>query len=87
MNPGAVEEIGKTARGVVRILDSQPMAVAMIVSNFILLGYLFYSGIENNKMWERNNEHRVEIGKLIIQAHHETELLLARCVVPPPRED
>jgi hypothetical protein len=76
MNPGGpVEEIGSTVRSVVHVLESQPMALAMILSNFLLLGYLWYAAIENNRQ-------RAELGRLIFKEHSETRDLLAKCIIP-----
>lgn len=75
MNPGPVEELGQTARSVVHVLESQPLALAMIICNFALLGYLWYAGVENNRQ-------RAELGRAVFNDHRETMALLAKCVVP-----
>jgi len=46
MNPGPVEETGKVAIGVVDALKTQPVTLAMVIFNIILLGVVYF-GIEN----------------------------------------
>jgi len=75
MNPGVTEEVGSTARSVIHVLESQPLSLAMIISNFALLAFLWYTGAENNKQ-------RAELGRAIFQEHKETRELLAKCIVP-----
>jgi len=75
MNPGLTEEVGKTVRGIVHVLESQPLALAMIISNFLLLGFVWYATVENNRQ-------RAKLGEAVFHAESETRQLLARCVVP-----
>lgn len=42
MNPGVLEEIAGTGRGVVEALKGSPMALAMGIMNIALLLFLFY---------------------------------------------
>ena len=43
MSPGAVEEAGQTARGVVDALKGQPAVLALTLANFALLVFIFYA--------------------------------------------
>ncbi len=43
MNPGPVEEAGKVASGFMDAMKSQPLALAMTVTNFLLLGLFWYT--------------------------------------------
>ena len=43
MSPGAVEEAGQTARGVVDALKGQPAVLALTLANFALLAFIFYA--------------------------------------------
>lgn len=46
MNPGAVEEGGQTARGIVDALKAQPVVLALVIFQCVFLG-LSYVGIEH----------------------------------------
>jgi len=46
MNPGPIEETGKVAIGVVDALKSQPITLAMVLFNMVLL-VVVYFGIKN----------------------------------------
>jgi hypothetical protein len=74
---GVTEEIGETARSIIKVLDAQPFALAMIVTNLILLGYLWFTQIENNRAWTQNNEQRAELGRLVLKSAQETQQLFA----------
>ena len=43
MSPGAVEEAGQTARGVIDALKGQPAVLALTLANFALLVFIFYA--------------------------------------------
>jgi hypothetical protein len=82
VNPGVVEEGGQTLRAIIGALSSQPFAIAMILSNFLLLAFIWYMQTENNKAWEHFNASRIDAGKVILQYAENTNALLAKCVVP-----
>jgi hypothetical protein len=50
MSPGPVEEAGKAVGGFFDIMRGSPLALALVVMNFALLGYLFWSGKETLSM-------------------------------------
>jgi len=75
MNPGALEEAGKFANSVASALGSQPMSLAMILTNIALLLFLFYS---QNQFFHQ----RQELSKTMVEEFHHTQDLLSRCVVP-----
>jgi len=85
MSPGAVEEAGQTARSIITALASQPMSLAMILSNIALLAFVWYSDIENNKAWRAENEQRSANAVQFVQFAKDTNALLAKCVVPDGR--
>jgi hypothetical protein len=66
MNPGAVEETSKAVGGFFDIMRGSPMALALVVMNFALLGYLFWSGKETLSM--------------AYKAQNSTQLLLDKCI-------
>jgi len=82
MNPGIVEETGQTARSVIDALKSQPMTITMILSNLLLLGFIWYSQVENNRAWSEENVQRSINAKNFVEYAQRTNELLARCVVP-----
>jgi hypothetical protein len=60
MNPGPVEEVGKTATALVDSLKSTPVILALVVFNIIYVGFGFYTQIQQGKRfsesqatWER----------------------------------
>jgi len=75
MNPGALEEAGKFANSVANALGSQPMALAMILTNICLLVFLFYS---QNQFY---NQRQALTEKMVDEFRH-TQELLSKCVVP-----
>lgn len=84
MNPGIGHETGETVRSIVSVLGSQPMALGMIVSNFVMLGFLFYAQAQNHEAWADNNARRAELGNAVLKYSQDTNALLAKCVVPSP---
>jgi len=71
INP--VAEAGKTARSFMDALKEQPLSLALVVMNFALVAYLFYSGASITSQ-------RQETTKLIVAWQHETDILMANCV-------
>ena len=70
---GVTEEAGKAVGGVVTAIGTQPMALALVVMNLLLLAYLFYVQSSSNKQ-------RQETVGLIVHQQQDTEKLLANCV-------
>ena len=54
MNP-ITEEVGSTARALITSLKD-PMALTLIVSNLILLGFIFYTQIDDNRARSENTK-------------------------------
>jgi len=75
MNPGALEEAGKFANSVASALGSQPLALAMILTNVCLLVFLFYS---QNQFYDQ----RQELSKKFLDEVHFTMELVSKCIVP-----
>jgi hypothetical protein len=70
---GVTEEASKAVGGFVTVMGSQPLALALVVMNLTLLGYLFY-------IQSSTNNQRKETVDLIVKSQNETEKLLANCV-------
>jgi hypothetical protein len=68
-----VEEAGKTARGFLDALKDQPLSLALVVMNFLLVAYLFYSGTSITSQ-------RQETTKMIVAWQERTDQLMASCV-------
>jgi len=75
MTPGALEEAGKFANSVAAALGSQPMTLAMIVTNIMLIVFMFYS---QNQFYDQ----RQELSKMWITENSRIMEMLSRCVVP-----
>jgi len=75
MNPGALEEAGKFANSVASALGSQPMTLAMIVTNVMLIVFMFYS---QNQFYDQ----RQELSKMWIAENSRVMEMLSRCIVP-----
>jgi len=78
MSPGALEEAGKFANSVANALGSQPMTLAMIVTNIMLLVFLFYS---QNQFYNQ----RQELSLQFLASEKEVRTMLAQCIVPEKR--
>lgn len=70
---GITEEAGKAVTGVVTSLGTQPLALALVVMNFVLLGYVFYLGASITTA-------RKETTELIVGWQKETDHLMVNCV-------
>lgn len=79
MNPGGiVEETGKVATGVVDAMKNQPMVLALIVFNAIIIMGIYFAVTDQRK-------HQQEIVKLLIANADKAQDLLAKCVIPGGR--
>jgi len=73
MNPGPVDEAGKAVLSFMDSMKAQPLALALVVMNFVLLGYLFYS----ERQFQSTRE---QTGQRLIEWQSEVNKLLANCV-------
>lgn len=55
------------------VMREQPLSLALVVMNFVLLGYLFYSG--SSAMSQRS-----ETATMIVKWQEATDKLMASCV-------
>jgi hypothetical protein len=66
-------EAGKSVRSFMTIMKEQPLSLALVVMNFVLLGYLFYNGTQLLKL-------RNDTTALIVAWQQESDKLMANCV-------
>jgi hypothetical protein len=79
MNPGGiVEETGKVATGIVDAMKNQPMVLALIVLNAIIIAGIYFAVVDGR----RNQQ---EIFKMLISNAEKAQDLLAKCVIPGGR--
>jgi hypothetical protein len=71
----SLQEGAKAANTFFDAMRSQPLALALVVMNFALIGYLYYEGANQNA--ERKAER-----ELLYQNRREVAVLLARCKWP-----
>lgn len=75
MNPGLSEEVGTTARVAIEAMKAQPLMLAVLVLNAMVMTFVFL-GIRGTRDAE------VETRKaMLAQIAHSTELL-SGCIVP-----
>lgn len=72
MIPGA-DEVGKTTRSFFDALKEQPLSLALVVMNFALVAYLFYSGASITSQ-------RQDTTKMIVAWQEKTDILMSNCV-------
>lgn len=80
MAPGVVEETGKVASGVVDALRNQPMTLAIIVLNAIIILGIYFAVVD-----ERRSKN--EIIKQLISNADKAQDLLAKCIIPQSRAE
>jgi uncharacterized protein HemX len=76
MTPGPIEESGKVAIGIVESLKNQPMVLAIILLNALILGLVFWG------IGEQRTEAAAQTRSMLTQIDRAQELL-SKCVVPP----
>jgi hypothetical protein len=75
MNPGPIEEAGRTARGIVGALKEQPSILALILFNLAFMAAIFFS------VQQQREYNRQIIGQLIASADRAQEMLF-KCIEP-----
>ena len=72
---GATEEAAKTAGNFMEIMKSQPLSLALVVMNILLLALLWsvYRSADEARQAEMN---------MIFKAQSDMQMLLSKCVVP-----
>jgi cytoskeletal protein RodZ len=79
MNPGAIEEGAKAAGTFMGIMKEQPLSLALSVMNIGLIGLIWWFSAKQVEV--RN--HDLE---LYFAHQRETSQLLARCIIPVPKQ-
>lgn len=64
---------GKQLGNFIGAMREQPLSLALVVMNFVLLGYLFYSGSSQQSL-------RAETTTMIVKWQEATDKLMASCV-------
>ena len=72
----AIEEGGRAARTFMEAMKEQPLALALVVMNLCLLGFLYYGAVV------ATNERHLEM-MLLYQNRSEMAQLLYQCVPNP----
>lgn len=75
MNPGPVEEVGQTARGLIDALKAQPAVLALSLAVIVMLLFQFYALSKAGEFRDTMIK-----GQLDYQKH--VNELLSKCVVP-----
>lgn len=73
MSDSAPEGRAKNVGTFMRIMENQPLSLALVVMNFVLLGFLFYSGTSQLSQ-------RQETSTMIVKWQQDTDKLMASCV-------
>jgi hypothetical protein len=68
VNPGAIEEGGKAAAGFIEAMKTQPLALALVACNVLLLALFFYV----IRVADNNRDQLMEMQR-------ETQKMLYRC--------
>lgn len=73
MTPGITEEVGRQVGGFMDIMRSQPLSLALVLMNVLLVAFLFYSGAQTLAQ-------RADMTNLIVAWQRDTDKLMASCV-------
>jgi len=71
--PDPVGETSKQVGAFMRIMENQPLSLALVVMNFVLLAYLFYANAATT-------EQRSETAAKIVEWQQQTDKLMAACI-------
>jgi hypothetical protein len=98
MNPAIHEEVSKQVGGFFKIMEMQPLSLALVVMNFALVAFLFYSNsqvltqrqnaLDQIVRWQSNSDQMmascvsIEVMKLVVDAL-ERDRSLYRQMLPP----
>jgi hypothetical protein len=66
-------ETGKAVQGFFGVMKESPLSLALVVSNFLLIGFIFYSGTQRD-------DQRTRVTDLIVNWQRESDKLMASCV-------
>lgn len=71
--PDVAGEVGQTTRSFMRVLEGTPLSLSLVVMNFLLVAYLFYSG-------SQTLEQRSKTTQMIVDWQRELQPLLGGCI-------
>lgn len=74
-----LEESAKIATGFIDTMKTQPLALALVVMNFALIGFVYMQSTQFNTQ-------RRENVALWVGVQGEVQKLLSQCIVPPPQD-
>ena len=60
-----IHEAGETARSAITVFQQQPFMLAMVLINLMLIGFLYYQGVNTNQERHRELELLYENRKLV----------------------
>jgi hypothetical protein len=61
MNPGAIEEVGKVATGTIDALKNQPLMIALIVLQALVLAAVLYNSLSRQASVDKQFAHVFEL--------------------------
>lgn len=76
MNTGVTEEVGTTARSFIDAMKSQPFLLSCAISNFVLLGLVFYIAHGTHETRQR------EVGLIYENQKSIQDLIVKACIGP-----
>lgn len=71
-----IQATGQAALSFMDALKREPLALALVVMNFALIGFVYFQSVQFNSQ-------RVDNVKLFVQVQGEVQKLLSQCIVPP----
>jgi len=72
-----IQSSGQVALSFFDTMKAQPLALALVVMNFALIGFVYFQSSQFNTQRKDNIALFIEIQK-------EVQKLLSQCIVPPP---
>ena len=72
-----MQTTGQAAMGFMDAMKSQPLALALVVLSFALIGLLYFQSAQFTTQ-------RKENVALFVEVQREVQKLLSQCLVPPP---
>lgn len=71
--------ITKAAGGFGRVMQNEPLSLALCVMNFALIGFVYFQSAQFNTQ-------RADNVKLFLDVQKEVQKLLSECIVPAPQQ-
>lgn len=72
-------EVSKVAGGFIDAMKSQPLALALVVICFALIGFVYFQSAQFTTQ-------RKENVALFVEVQREVQKLLSQCIIPPPNQ-